>query len=121
MKIELKQIFMLNSVAVLIGLGFMIIPDLLMDMLSLSDAADGPLAMRFFGILLFGIGILTFSIRNEEASSIRKSVILSLFLIYLIQNVFIFIYYDLTNLMVWSIIFLHTILIVAYGYFYLND
>ena len=118
MKIELKHIFMLNSLALLFGIGFMIIPDMLMDMLSLSDVADGPLAMRFFGILVFGIGILTFSIRNEEESKIRRSVILTLFVVYLLMDVAHFIYFDLSNLMVWSIILLHTVLVVSYGYFY---
>ncbi len=118
MNFKVKYIFIFNAVlALFFGLGFMFIPEILMTMIGFSDEADGPTAFRFFGILVFGISILTFAVRNEDTSSVRRSIILFLFIAYVLMVVFHFIFCDLSNLMLWFVIVIHTILAIAYGYF----
>ena len=121
-KIELKHIFIFNSVVgFLFGLGFMIMPAVLMTSLGMSDAADGPISMRFFGILIFGSAILAFGIRNEPNSAARQSVLLMGIFNYFVMDLFHFIFFDLSNFMLWSVIILHTVMAFVYGYFFIKN
>ena len=118
-KLNLKYIFLVNAIlAVLFGLGFMILPKPIMTMIGFSDGADGPTAMRFFGILVFGVGIIAFGIRNEEHSPVRQTILLGFCSNYTLMTLYHFIFCDLTNLMLWSLIVLHSVFAAIYGYFF---
>ena len=106
MKLQAKYVFIFNFIiAIFFGLGFMFIPDILMTMIGFSGIADGPNAFRFFGIVVFGAGILTFLVRNEGESNARKLI-----------NIFLLVFGDITNLMLWFTFILHILMIIAYGY-----
>ncbi len=118
MNFKIKHLFMINTIiAFVFGLGFLFMPDLLATMLGFSDQADGPTVFRFFGGSIIGVGILTFLVRNEEFSHATKSVAISQSINLVLLNVLLFIFGDLTNLMIWFTIVLHFILVVAYCYF----
>ena len=88
---KIRPIFIVNSIiATVFGLGFMFIPDFLWSLLGFSTEADGPLAMRFFGIMVLGVGVLTFSARNAPDSISRKAIVLFLFTIYTLIPIFHF-------------------------------
>ncbi len=121
-KIELKHIFIFNSVVgFLFGLGFMIIPATIMASLGMSIEADGPISMRFFGTLIFGSAILLICIRNEPNSTARQGVLLMGIFNYIVMDLFHFIFFDLSNLMLWSVIILHTTMAFVYGYFFIKN
>ncbi len=53
---KIRTLFIVNSIlATFFGLGFLLVPDFLFKLLGFSTAADGPLAMRFFGIAVLGV------------------------------------------------------------------
>ena len=117
MDLQAKYVFILNFIiAILFGLGFMFIPDIIMTMMGFSGEADGPTAFRFFGITIFGVGILSFLIRNEEPSNARQAIIKTQIINFVLINIFLLIFGDLTNLMLWFTFFIHILMIIAYGY-----
>lgn len=121
MNIKIKYFFIVNSILALIfGLGFLFIPDFLMPLFGFSVAGDGPLGFRFFGALVLGISILTFAVRNEDPSQARRAIIFFLFVIYILLDILKLFFCDLTNPMIWIMFAIHTIFVVAYGYFLLH-
>jgi len=117
MDLQAKHVFIFNFITgIIFGLGFMFIPDMIMTMLGFSGEADGPTAFRFFGITVFGVSILCFLIRNEESSNTRQAIIKTQIINLTLINIFLLIFGDLTNLMLWSTVFLHILMIIAYGY-----
>lgn len=121
-KIELKHIFIFNAIsAFFFGLGFMIMPAFIMTLLGLSDAADGPLSMRFFGLMITGTGILVLFIRNEPHSSIRQAILIMLVFNFTIMILFKLLFFDLQNIMVWIVIILHVVFVFFYVYFFIKN
>jgi len=118
---KVKPVFVVNSIlAFLFGIGFMVIPAFLLNMIGFSIDADGPLLMRFFGILIFGISILTYSARNIEDSNARKSIILFLFVVYTLMPIFHIagqVFFNKGNIMLWSVNVIHIAFAVIYAYF----
>ncbi len=117
MNLQAKYVFIFNSItAILFGLGFMFMPDILMTLIGFSNVADGPTAFRFFGIAVFGTSILTFLVRNEESSTARQAIMITQVINFALINIFLLIFGDLANLMLWSTFFLHILMIIAYVY-----
>jgi hypothetical protein len=121
-KFNVNNLFIINGVLALgFGLIIMFIPEFLMEMIGFSTDADGPLAFRFFGILVFGVGLLTFSVRNEPHSTARRSIILMLSFSYIVMTIFHLVFCDLSNLMLWSLILLHGAFGIIYAYFFIKN
>jgi len=119
---KIRTLFSVNSIlATFFGLGFMLIPDFLFNLLGFSTDADGPLAMRFFGIMVFGVGVLTFLARDSGDSQARRAIILALFVVYTLMPI-LHIGTQLVlgkgNLMLWGVNVLHIAFAIAYGYFF---
>ena len=121
---KIRTLFTINSIlAAIFGLGFMLAPDFLYNLLGFSTAADGPLAMRFFGIMVFGIGVLTFSARDSEDFRARRAIILTLFVVYTLMPIFHIgsqLILGKGNLMLWGVNVLHIAFAIAYGYFFFS-
>ncbi len=121
-KLNVNNLFLVNGVlASGFGIVIMFFPEFLMEMIGFSTAADGPLSFRFFGIAVFGMGVLTFSARNEQHSSARRSMLLMLSFNYLVLTIFNLVFCDLSNLMLWSLIILHGAIGIIYTYFYIKN
>ena len=102
-KFNVNTMFFINGILALgFGLLIMFLPEILMEMIGFSTDADGPLSMRFFGILVFGVGLLTFSARKEEHSSARRSMLLMLSFSYSVMTIFHLVLADLSNLMLFD-------------------
>lgn len=118
MKIEIKYFFIVNSIlALFFGLGFLILPDFLMPLFGFPD---GPLGFRFFGAVILGTSVLLFAVRNEAPSPARRAIIFYLFVYFILLDIVKLFFCDLTNAMIWIMLVIHTIFIVAYGYFLLH-
>ncbi|MHA1718635.1 MAG: hypothetical protein ACTSXK_03850, partial [Promethearchaeota archaeon] len=76
---KLKYVFIIQSVITfIIGLGFMVIPNPILNAMGLDSPGGIGEPIRFYGAMLFGLSILLFCIRNEPHSSMRQAVILAL-------------------------------------------
>jgi hypothetical protein len=146
-KFNIKYVFIIHSIIALIfGLGFMIIPYIIMDSMGLPNPADlgepirfyGAMIfglsillfcirnelgepIRFYGAMIFGLSILLFCIRNEPHSSMRQAIILFIVVSFIPQLIFHLLFHPLTNFMVWNIIGLDAIFIILYSYFFITN
>jgi hypothetical protein len=118
---KIRPLFIVTSIlATLFGLGFMFIPGFLTNLINFGIGGDGPLAMRFFGIMVLGVGVLTFSARDLEDLKAQKAIALPLFVIYTLMSIFhIWAIFALGvgNFMLWSIVVLHAVFAILYGIF----
>ena len=121
-ELKLKYVFIVQSViALLFGLGFMIIPNILLNSMGLPTPADIGEPIRFFGAMVFGLSIVLFAARNEPHSSLRQAIILMAIFSHLPQLIFHILFHPLNNFMVWNIIVLDVIFISLYTYFFIKN
>jgi hypothetical protein len=74
---KLKYVLLFHTVvAVSFGISFIFLPEILLPMLSIPVEAGFLYRFRLFGCVVLCVAILAFSIRNEEPSSSRNSVLL---------------------------------------------
>jgi len=119
---KLRNLFIVNAIlAALFGVGFMVVPSFLFNLLGFSIEADGPLAMRYMGIMVFGVSVLTFSARNSEDSQARRAIVLSLIIIYSLLPIFHIgtqLFLGKGNIMLWGMNILHIAFAILYGIAY---
>ncbi len=121
-KFELKYVFIIHSIiAFIFGLGFIFIPNTIINSMGLPTPADIGEPIRFYGAMIFGLAILLFGIRNEPHSSMRQFILLSIIGSFIPQLIFHLLFHPLTNFMVWNIIGLDVIFITLYGYFFIKN
>ena len=82
----------------------MIMPAFIMTLLGLPVETDGPLSMRFFGLMITGTGILVFAIRKEPHSFIRQVILVMLVFNFTLMILFKFLFMNLQNIWVWGVI-----------------
>ncbi|OLS30385.1 MAG: hypothetical protein HeimAB125_19440 [Candidatus Heimdallarchaeota archaeon AB_125] len=130
MKIELepKLVFWITAVvATGFGLAFIFFPVFMYNLIGFFSDEDGYLMVRFFGLFVLGVGILTFWARNSELSKTREAIILMLFISYFLMTVTHLLVMGirgpplLTNVWLWLVVILHLTFIGIYGYFLIRD
>ncbi len=120
--IELKYVLLFHTVvAVSFGLSFIFIPEVLLEMLSIPVEAGSIYGFRLFGSIVLSVAILAFSIRNEEPSSTRKSILLFFIIGFSLMTIVHLLFGDLTNLINWSIIIMHIAFVLVYAYFFSRE
>ncbi len=121
---KVKTVLLINSIiAFLFGIGFIIMPVFLCDMLNFATNGDGPLAMRFAGILVLGIGILTFGARKIKELPSLKIIIFYLAVLYsmmLIYHLVLQLFFQMGNAMLWSVDLLHLVYAIYYWIYLLK-
>ena len=121
-KLNIKYVFLIQSfVGFLFGLGFMIIPNIILNLMGLDTPADIGEPIRFYGATIFATGILLFSIRKEPHSPIRQAIILMLIISHIPQLLFHLLFHPLDNFLVWNIIALNVIFISLYIYIFIKN
>jgi hypothetical protein len=119
---ELKYIFLINFVIMLLfSISFMFMPDAVLTSMGLAVYPDTGDPARFLGIMLFGMAIILFGVRNEPHSSMRQFVLLSLICSFGIMVVFHLLLHPLSNFVVLFVIALDTIFAVLYAYFFVKN
>ena len=104
-KFELKYLFLSHGIiAFLFGTGFIILPSLIAPLMGFSLGDDGIALMRVCGSMILGIGIIAFGVRKEPHSALRQQIILAFIVLYTILDIIKFLYFDLTNWMIWFLI-----------------
>ena len=116
---NLKSIFTITAVlAVIFGLGFLIIPDTMLNVYSLTTDEAGISIARFFGGVFTGLGLLTWFAREAGESEARDAIVLTMFVTSIIGLV-LALYYTFTglfNVIGWGEVGLFLLFSIGYGY-----
>ena len=121
-KFQLKYVFIVQGIiGLFFGLGFLFIPNPILNAMGLDTPPDIGEPIRFYGAMVFGVGVLLILIRNEEHSPMRQAVLLSLVCSFFPQMFLHLFFHPLNNFMVINIIGLDVIFTVSYGYFWLKN
>jgi hypothetical protein len=119
---KLKTVFTLNYIyAFLFGAGFMLFPAFCSSLVGFDVTGDGFLIARCLGIFVFSTGVLTVCARDAEASTARRAILLSLFVLYVLLVLFKALLNTLwefpLGLMFLLLYVFHLILVLSYGYY----
>jgi len=117
---KLSTVFLVNAiVALLFGLGFLLIPEATLAPYGLTLDEVGINIARLYGAALLGYAVLTWSARNSEESAARRAIVLALFLSTGVGFVVSVVNQlsGLANALGWSTVVLFLLFTLAYGYF----
>ena len=115
MEFKLKHLGLIGGIISLIfSLGFIFMPETLLPMLGIEGNVLG---FRVFGTAVLGNAVLQLMMRNSDKNLARTAILSYEVVVFLLINVMMFIYLDLTNFMVWATILLHFVFVFAYAYF----
>jgi hypothetical protein len=110
-------------VEAIFGIGFLFVPDLVMNPMGVTlDETSATLA-RMFGSLLTGIPVLVFLARKSSSTEFRRGVMYCAF-IYLLASTIVLLISQLKglmNAMGWGIVILHLVFMLWFGYYLLNQ
>ena len=118
---KIKTVFLITSIlSFLFGLGFLITPGFFCRMLDFAQEGDGPVAMRFAGILILGISILVF--RARYSTDIRSLKIIATYLaatysMMLIFHLVLQIFFNIGSILLWAVDALHLAFALYYWIF----
>lgn len=103
----------------LFGLGFMLIPDLLLAPFGVTFTPTARIFANLFGSALMGYGILLWLARKSDQSGFKKATIYCEFVFLLMSTVFLVITQlsGLMNALGWAIVGEHIGLLIWFGYY----
>ena len=115
-------LFWVNGVAALLfGLGFVLLPGMITDMMNVPTDSMGLIGWQFFGLGILTVGGIVWGSRNKLVREVKFPIMLMVFLMFVAMNVLhavLALFGGLEyNLVVWSVIVYHTAMAVWYGYF----
>mgnify|MGYP000880244566 CR=1 FL=1 len=105
------------------GVGFLFVPTLMMDPMGVTLDETSTTFARLFGSLLISIPVLLFFARKSASSEFKRGVVCSVF-IYLLASTIILLITQvkgLMNSMGWSIVILHLVFMIWFGYYLINQ
>jgi hypothetical protein len=109
-------------VEAIFGIGFLFIPDLVMGPMGVTLDETSTSLARMFGSLLISIPVLVFFARKSSSTEFKRGVIYCCF-IYLLASTVILVITQiagLMNAMGWSIVILHLVFMLWFGYYLLK-
>mgnify|MGYP001037323019 CR=1 FL=1 len=119
---KLSTVFTINYVvAFLFGMAFVVLPAFSLSLMGLDSLGQAPLLARGWGVFILGVFVLTLFARDVQRSEGRKAIVISLFALYLLLDLYklsLNLLYDVsTNWMFVLLYLIHTGFLVIYGYF----
>ena len=125
MELQAKYVFLMHTVlAFIFGIGFLIAPEMNLDMMGYSTLGISAYLIQLFGSLVLLLGVQVFLIRNQPHSDFRQAVILSYIFGYTLMTILHFyglLVLSIGNSMIWAVSIIHIIMIVLYAFiFYTN-
>jgi hypothetical protein len=116
-----KLVFTVTYILALVfGIGFVVLPAFILSLMGLQSSGQAPLLARGWGAFILGVSALAFFSRNASRSDGRRAVLLALFALYILLDL-----YTLSlnlfsgvpvNWMLALLYLVHTCLAVAYAY-----
>lgn len=106
-------------VEAIFGIGFLFVPGLMMGPMGVTLDETSTTFARLFGSLLISIPVLLFFARKSTHADFKRGVVYSIF-IYLLASTIILLLTQLKglmNTMGWSIVILHLVFMLWFGYY----
>lgn len=106
-------------VEVIFGIGFLFVPGFMMDPLGVTLDVTSTTFARLFGSLLISLPVLLFFARKSSSSEFKRGVVYCIF-VYLLASTSILLITQLNGLMNgmgWSIVILHLVFLLWFGYY----
>lgn len=106
-------------VEAIFGIGFLFVPGLMMDPMGVTLDETSTTFARLFGSLIISMPVLLFFARKSANSEFKRGVVYCIF-IYLLASTIILLITQLNgqmNAMGWSIVFLHLVFMLWFGYY----
>ena len=115
-------LFWVNGIAALVfGLGFLLVPGVMTDMMDVPTDSMGLIGWQFFGLGILTIGGIAWGSRNKLVREVKFPIMLMVFLMMVAMTVLhavLALFGGLEiNLTLWSVIIYHIGMAVWYGYF----
>jgi hypothetical protein len=110
-------------VEVIFGIGFLFVPGLMMNPMGVTLDETSTTFARLFGSLIISIPVLLFFARKSASSEFKRGVVYCIF-IYLLASTIILLITQikgLMNAMGWSIVILHLVFMLWFGYYLINQ
>ena len=109
-------------VEAIFGIGFIFAPALLMGPMGVTLDETSTTFARMLGSALISFPVLLFFARKSDKSEFKKGVVYSMLIYLLISTIILLITQlnGLMNAMGWSIVILHLVFTLWFGYFLIN-
>jgi len=112
-----------SAVCFIFGLLCAVLPAVFEPLYGIILNPVGELVARWLGTALLGLGLITWFARDEAQSSLKSSILLTIFIVDIIGTIIAF-WSQTTSIMNewgWSLVALWMFLAVGFGYFRLNE
>jgi Ca2+/Na+ antiporter len=110
-------------VETIFGIGFLFIPDLVMGPMGVTLDETSTTMARMFGSLLLSIPVLVIFARKSSSTEFKRGVMYCVF-IYLLASTIVLLITQINGLMNnmgWSIVILHLVFMLLFGYYLLKQ
>lgn len=110
-------------VEAIFGIGFLFVPGLLMDPMGVTLDETSTTFARMVGSLIISLPVLLFFARKSTSSEFKRGVVYCIF-IYLLASTIILLITQikgLMNAMGWSVVILHLVFLLWFGYYLINQ
>ena len=121
---KLNTLFVINAVvAVLFGLGFILIPSQLLSLYNVDMNEAGIYLARLLGAAFLAFAIISWLVRDSVGSHDQRAVVMA----FLIADILSFIvsltyqFQGIANAIGWSTIVIYLLLGLGFGYFYFRN
>ena len=118
---KLSTLLVINAIiAFLFGLGFVLIPEIILALYGVTLTVNGIYISRLLGAAFLGYGVVSWLVRNSTGSAELRAIIFALF-ISEILGFFITLFYQLqgtANALGWTTVAIYLLLGAGFGYFY---
>lgn len=110
-------------VEAIFGIGFLFVPGLLMDPMGLTLDETSTTFARMLGSLIISIPVLLFFARKSASSEFKRGVVYCIFTYLLASTIILLIAQikGLMNAMGWSVIILHLVFLLWFGYYLIKQ
>jgi hypothetical protein len=117
---KLSNLFLANAiVAIIFGVGFLLIPDKVLGFYALATNEAGILLTQLYGAALVGYAIITWFARSASAE-MQRNLVLSLLVTFAVGTVIIVLaeLRGVANGLGWVNVVIFVVFTLGYGYFY---
>ena len=110
-------------VEAIFGIGFLFVPGLMMGPMGVTLDETSTTFARLLGSLIISIPVLLFFARKSTSAEFKRGVVYSLFMYLLLSTTILLITQikGLMNAMGWSIVILHLVFMLWFGYYLINQ
>jgi len=116
----MKTLFLVYLIVeAIFGIGFLFAPDLMMGPMGVTLDLTSTTFARLFGSLIISIPVLMFFVRKSASTEFRRGVVYCAFTYLLLSTIILLITQlnNLMNSMGWSIVILHLVFMLWFGYY----